>query len=41
MKMTGTSWGELSHEYWIEKNILVIRYLGITNGLFPIQDVRL
>lgn len=28
------------YRYWIEKDILVIRYAGITNGLIPIQDER-
>lgn len=28
------------YRYWIEGNILVQRYEGITNGLFPLVDIR-
>ncbi|MEZ0610805.1 hypothetical protein ACAW74_20005 [Fibrella sp. WM1] len=28
------------YTYWIENDVLVTRYVGITNGLFPIKDER-
>lgn len=28
------------YKYWIENDVLITRYEGITNGLFPIQDAR-
>gem|GEM_PF-6844606 len=28
------------YKYWIEKDVLVARYYGITNGLIPIPDER-
>lgn len=28
------------YKYWIEKDVLVTRYYGITNGLVPIPDGR-
>ncbi|WP_148289270.1 hypothetical protein [Fibrella aestuarina] len=28
------------YKYWIENDVLVTRYAGFTNGLFPIQDAR-
>lgn len=28
------------YKYWIEDNVLIMRYIGITNGLIPIPDTR-
>lgn len=28
------------YKYWIEEDILVMRYEGISNGLFPMPDIR-